>query len=201
MFRRTLFAVAAFASLVSTVQARPVVDFLQPTNNGFQSQERTVGNDYRAADDFMLTALFGSVSVTSVSAVMIGPQTPTAANFGMTVYRNQSLLLDDHPGTVLKSRSGASSVTNLGTAGVPGVNKYLVTFTFAPGAFIAPSNTRLWLSVYGRNADTRTWNFAHRSTLALPLDFGFAARTKVNTNAWVTPPLPARNLAFRIVAN
>lgn len=163
MLLRPLIASVVTAVVVSAAAARPVFDQMVPANSAVPSQERVIGADTRAADDFVLPLGNGLPHrVAYIQVEMIGNGVPNVAKFGVTIFRNDPLIPVGRPGLVVATRLGATAFALLGPTGVPGMNKYLVTFAVPSGAITLAPNTRYWVSGFGRLDDTRWWGFGRK---------------------------------------
>lgn len=203
MFTRTLAAaLATTAVIASTAAARPVFDQLAPANSAVPSQEKLLAvlPDSRAADDFILPLGNGRPHrVSYIQLEMIGNGVPALAKFGVTIFRNDPAVPFGRPGAVIATRLGATSIAALGPTGVPGMNKYIVTFVVSPAApILLPANTRMWISGFGRMDDTRQWGFG-RKLGGINLTPGrFNGNFSVVPTAW-SMFQPYSDHAFRIV--
>lgn len=200
----TITAAAALALSATCSLARPEINQLPALNSAIRSQERTVGTDCRAADDFTLPAGNGRPHhVRLIQVVMSGNGAPLLERFGVTLFRRASVLTSgfgntNQPGLPLATRLGASSIVRL-TTGTP-FSTYLVTFQVPAGEIVVAPGTRLWISGFGRLADTNSWGFCRTSRL--PTN---------GTNGWFSEPFTpnpitgaswtstAPSLAFRVV--
>ncbi len=164
MLRLTL--AAAVATLASPTLARPVYDQILPmANAGIASQDAGLfGFDKRAADDFFLNGITNSDHlVTGIQVVMIGNAAPIAGRFAVTIRStsvSNGILV---PGPLVKTVIGARSVVFGGSTGVPGMNKYIVTFQpTGPNTIILRNNVRYWISPFALSSQAGSWSFARR---------------------------------------